>query len=312
MYDNKKNADQDSDSLYVTNQPDIVAHGKHCYKTYPTIVNNIPQEKNHYDSSLLNFAKVDNTLASAQRAIGESSNLAQVCLTYTYNFKNTKYSDYICILATLAQAAIDSAKRSFDVDIPSEIKRIKTDINIKENKYPAFWLVIRRGFNREKINPHLICPMNNVYNVRPQQYHPTTPTLPMSDFFVKYSLNMDRRISKKVEALIEKYSLSLIQRQVDEDEDLKDNSQYLLLCENFDNLIEDIRRLTLPNKYIGLMSWLLDRAFIITPAMNENVQSNLNRNKSLLLKVLYTVNPEALLKCFCKNVYTPAISGVRN
>jgi len=48
------------------------------------------------------FSDMDNNLAQAQRAIGESSNLAQIALTYTYNFSDKKYSDYVCILSVLA------------------------------------------------------------------------------------------------------------------------------------------------------------------------------------------------------------------
>ena len=59
-------------------------------------------EKNSYDYSLENFAHIDNNLSAAQLAIGESSNLAQVCLTYTYNFEDQKYIDYVCILSVLA------------------------------------------------------------------------------------------------------------------------------------------------------------------------------------------------------------------
>ena len=92
----------DSDSIYTTNQPDIVAHAKYCVEHYPTIENNIPKESNHYDNTMLDKAIVDNKLAAANLAIGESSNLAQLCLTYTYNFDDIKYYHYTCILSVLA------------------------------------------------------------------------------------------------------------------------------------------------------------------------------------------------------------------
>lgn len=54
----------------------------------------------------------------------------------------------------------------------------------------------------------------------------------------------------------------------------------------------------------GLMSWLIDRAFLITP----NIQSNKNKtdrktneNKALLLKVLYDINSQNVLQIFSKN-----------
>ena len=65
-------------------------------------MNEIKPEKNIYDYSLKNYAVIDNALTSAQLAIGESSNVAQLCLTYTYNFDDRKYYESACILAVLA------------------------------------------------------------------------------------------------------------------------------------------------------------------------------------------------------------------
>ena len=68
-------------------------------------MNNIPKSKNKYDNTMLNYALIDNKLASAQLAIGESSNLAQLALSYSYNFDDKKYIDYVCILSVIAQVA---------------------------------------------------------------------------------------------------------------------------------------------------------------------------------------------------------------
>ena len=65
-------------------------------------MNNIPKSKNKYDNTMLNHALIDNKLASAQLAIGESSNLAQLALSYSYNFDDQKYNDYVCILSVVA------------------------------------------------------------------------------------------------------------------------------------------------------------------------------------------------------------------
>ena len=298
--DRNNGSDQDSDSIYCTNQVDIANYAKHCYTKYPTIVNNIPKEKNSYNNTLLNYSNIDNNLAAAQLAIGESSNLAQICLTYTYNFPDQKYQDYVCILSVLAQVAIDNAKRKFDIDITEEIKRIKKDMNIKENGYPAFWTIIRKDFNKNKVNKDLICPMNYIFNVEVGKFRSSATTLPMSAFFIKYEMDDNKRKSKKVEELIQKYSLDLFNYNIDEDDE-----NYLLLRSDYDKLIEDIRMTYISNNYLGLMSWLLDRAFLITPNIksnNKNIISTINTNKSILLKVLYDVNSKALLKCFSRNI----------
>ena len=95
-------SDFDSDSIYTTNQSDIVTHAQYCYKNHKTIVNNIPKSSKTYSNTMKDFATVDNSLAKAQVAIGSSSNLAQCCLTYTFNYNDQKYRDYVCILAVLA------------------------------------------------------------------------------------------------------------------------------------------------------------------------------------------------------------------
>ena len=94
--------DFDSDSGYVTNQKDIVDCAKTCYLKYPTIVNNIPKDKNKYTNDIENYSKIDNKLSHAQSAIGGASNIAQIAETYMYNFDDKKYADYVCILSVLA------------------------------------------------------------------------------------------------------------------------------------------------------------------------------------------------------------------
>lgn len=214
--DRNNGSDQDSDSIYVTNQVDIVKYAAYCYLHYFTIVNNIPKEKNHYDYSLENYAAIDNNLAAAQRAIGESSNLAQLDLTYTYNFEDQKYKDYICILSVLAQVAIDNAKRRFDIDLNGEIARIKADMEIDKHNYPEFWKKIQKKNKKKKkkdkeivINNDLICPMNWLCNLNIRIYKSRKSTLPMKHFFVQHDPDKDRRKSMEVESLIQDYSLSL-------------------------------------------------------------------------------------------------------
>ena len=71
----------------------------------------------------------------------------------------------------------------FAINISDEISRIKKDINVKENGYPSFWPVIRKGFNPKSINPKLKCPMNSLYNLKFQRFRSQSSTLPMEYFF---------------------------------------------------------------------------------------------------------------------------------
>ena len=124
------------------------------------------------------------------------------------------------------QVAIDNAKRRFDIDLTEEISRIKKDMNIKENGYPSFWSVIRKDFNKKRISNNLVCPMNYIFDIEVGKYRNSASTLPMNNFFIKHDAELDRRKSKKVEELIQKYSLSLYENNIDSEEE---NEKYLLL-----------------------------------------------------------------------------------
>ncbi len=297
VQDRLNGCDWDSDQVFVTNQYDIAEYAKYCYINHPTIVNNIPKEKNHYDLSMYNHAVIDNNLAKAQMAIGESSNLAQLALTYGYSFTDKSYDDYVCILSVIAQAAIDNAKRTYDIDLNSEIRRIKSELDVKTNGYPRFWLYVNYNIPKTKINHNLQCPMNILFDYKPPKIRSTESTLPMCYFYNYYPLQDDRRKSKKVEALIEDYGLRIQQNAVNDTED------DLILREDFDRMIESIKQIYISKNYLGLYSWLIDRAFHLTPSVNgktKKIKARTEKNKALLLKTLYIVNPTNLLKIFEK------------
>ena len=120
----------------------------------------------------------------------------------------------------------------------------------------------------------------------------------MSEFFEPVPLDSDRKKSKKVEKMIEKYSLSVYKYNIGEG-----NEEYLVLQYNFFKLVEDIRAMYISRNYKSLMAWLINRAFLITPGIQCNqktIKTKLNKNRSLLLKTLYTVNPDLFLECFTK------------
>lgn len=297
--DRNNGSDMDSDSIYTTNQADIVLHAKNCKEKYLTIVNNIPKDSNVYDSTMKDFARLDNKLASSQLDIGESSNLAQLAQTYDCTFDEQKYKDYVCILSVLAQIAIDSAKRLFDVDVGSEIKRIKKDMDVENNKYPAFWKVIRRDFKEKNINYNLVCPMNYLYNLKLDQFRSNESTIPIQYFFKKFEIEKNRKTCKKVEEIIEMYMNKYYSTISSENED-----SYFLLKMDFDNMIQDIKKVYVSKNYIGLFSWLIDRAFCVSISQKQNqykLKSKIKKRKSILIKALYDINSANLLKCFSEN-----------
>lgn len=298
-----------------------MACAKKCYNNYPTIVNNIPKEKNTYNNTLENFAKIDNNLASYQNAIGVSSNLAQICLTYSYNYPDKKYEDYICLLSVLAQVAIDNAKRSYDIDLNAEIELIKENMDIQEHGYPLFYADVQnkkricvdpkkkkrkqpKKFNKAVINYNLNCPMNCIGSLDVRKNNTGRGSvIPIEEFIIPYKISESdrRRKARAVEDLIEKYSsmlfdyyqLSYANKDVDD--------EYILLKSDFEDMINEIKHIGLSKNYEGLISWLINRAFVIGSGVKSKIDimdSKVNKNKSLLLKVLYDINPKCFMNCF--------------
>ena len=172
-------------------------------------------------------------------------------------------------------------------------------MDIQQHGYPKFWLNIRRDFNKDKINYKLSCPMNMLSEIKFPEFAMKKGVLPMSYFYNQYQLDGNRRKSKKVEGLIEKYALGLYVSHMNNDD------EYFLLRSDFEDMVEDIRQMYISKEYLGLMSWLVNRAFCITPNMQAQsrvIQSKINKNKSILLKTLYSVNPNNLLEIFSKNI----------
>lgn len=143
--------------------------------------------------------------------------------------------------------------------------------------------------------------MNAVHSLSIGRAEYKNDVIPINDFFIKHENIETQKKSKAIEKLIEKYSFEITDYQKNENK--KDQNDYLLLRSDYEDMLEDIRRISMPSKYVGLMSWLIDRCFAITPNMIRNrdkIQSKLSKNRPLLLKILYDLNPKMFLKCFKK------------
>lgn len=176
-----------------------------------------------------------------------------------------------------------------------EIARIKADIGVDETGYPEFWSVIRPDFSADKINHELKCPMNYVFNIPFKRFRRKTQVIEVKDFLVKHELKTDRRKSRKVEDMIEKFALEVYKFRTNESDS---DESLLVLREDFDQMIETIRSMYISKEYAGLMYWLLHRGLVI--GKNHNNVSKLYKNRSILLATLYAVNPQVFLSCFTK------------
>ena len=195
-------------------------------------------------------------------------------------------------------------------------------MNLEDNGLPYFWLVTKRDKRkartdverkardkankeriRKNIEPSLDCPMNYLYRLRFDRTDYEIPSIGMEHFWIKHDICNGRRNSKKVEDLIQDYSLKLYHYNASEE---RDDSDYLLLKDDFEKMISDIRKIYISRNYLGMMSWLINRAFGIGDGVRRNMNqmdSRLSKNRALLLKALYTVSPEVFLQCFSKSVH---------
>lgn len=145
-------ADFDSDFVLVTNQPTVVKMVRRCVDHYPTIVNELQESGITYNNTKADYAKMDSTFAKSQMGIGESSNIAQLAITYAWteinNFRSdddriAELQEVSTIMAVIAQVLIDSCKRLYEVDGMAEVKRI--------SKLECMQMVEQDPFNEDKM-----------------------------------------------------------------------------------------------------------------------------------------------------------------
>lgn len=163
IQDRGNGLDEDTDFLYCTTNKTIVEACKKAQE-YPTIVNNFKPSKKTYNNTPVDLAKVDNGLQASQKAIGTSSNVAQLFLSQYWNLYEAKISaqtmiDNVAILSVLAQVAVDSAKRAYEVgDLSSnalnkEIARLRKEL--PSSAKPTFWQYTSSAFENKEIEKKL-------------------------------------------------------------------------------------------------------------------------------------------------------------
>ena len=176
VQDRHNGMDEDLDFTYTTNNKFMV-DACEIAQLFPTIVNGFEKESKKYKYTMENLAIVDNNLQSSQKAIGTSSNLAQIYMTQYWNVINfindrncnadlnislkqvaNDMLDKVCILSVLAQVAVDSSKRKFivgngDDGLNSEISRLRKELLNKEK--PLFWQYSSISYNKKEIEKRI-------------------------------------------------------------------------------------------------------------------------------------------------------------
>ena len=324
IQDRANGCDFDSDFFFVTNNDVMVQSAKIAYQKYPTIVNKLKESGLTYKNNLKEYARMDNKFAKSRIGIGESSNLAQLAMTYYWTEPTKELYDNFVILSVLAQVIIDGCKREYEVDALDEIKRIKRmdcmnryreyvdeDGNTKKQKidFPEFMRYTRtisytkNGKELERseidqqvdklnnrISSYYICPMNALQIVL-NEINPNSQrnAIPVKEFIVKVSGKANQKQMDKITSYAKE--LELLSKDNMSDDDI------IAYTQRFDEILKDLRKMKIKNP--KTMSRLIEIALNTTNMGRSKEYSRYTRN---LLNLLYNMDKNAFLQNFRKKV----------
>lgn len=317
--------DFDSDFAFVTNQPEMVKAARIAYREFPTVVNKVPESGISYDNTMTEYANMDIKMQNAQKAIGGSSDTAQLAQSYywsnvnrnIYNEDTQQYYENTVILAVCAQLAIDGCKKVFAVDVNDDIKRIRSQECMKKKKdYPIFmkWTHeipvtkngkeraqndIKRDRNRikQRIDENIICPMNwlqecldKIQGADKTGYNDTV------EYYIKIPGAANNKQMSKIRKIIEEYD-GYTKRIILLIQDSPENDDYyeLLLMKTEDVLGKisglKITKLTM-NRLLGSVlgvDWGVNNAYKYKEA-SKYIRKTMN--------ILYRINKKMFLENF--------------
>lgn len=187
--------DVDSDFVYVTNQPDLAELAKLAYTEYPTIINDVTElGSSDYHFTLKDYATMDNSISDAQESIGTSTDVAQLALSYYYdgNIEDKKLQECFIILSVIGQISIDLAKKTFDIDVVKEIRRIRNLPCMKKKYVPKFFANTKKSRNNKDFGKGKVqamnCPMDIMARLIDDKVIPYAPRHP-HEFLLRDLLN---------------------------------------------------------------------------------------------------------------------------
>lgn len=290
IQDRANSMDFDSDFLLVSNNLTLVKLAKKCYTEYKTIVNNIGKNPVKYNNTAEDKAKIDKNFAILQRIVGESTNLAQVALSYYWSEKEKDnvdeeqlkvFYDSFVILSVLAQVAIDSVKREFDINLIQSLKAIRKKMIVE--KLPKFFKEIQKLQDKKskhkrdtEVDNTIKCPMNYVYDILNNSIESIKGK--HGDDICKYLYDYETKGANykqrdKIIKLSENASKLVI----------KINNKDELAEDDFNKLLEELRALRIGKNTFGLL-------FRMCFNGDEKV-----KNSMVLLNILYQRNRDNFL-----------------
>ena len=321
IQDRANGCDFDSDFFFVTNNEVMVRSAKTAYENFPTVVNKLNESGLTYQNTMKEYARMDNKFAKSRIGIGESSNLAQLAMTYYWTEKSKELYDNFVILAVLAQVIIDGCKREYEVDAIEEIKRIKKlpcmrqyvevrdkngDIKNVKRDFPMFMKytkkiqytkngkerdhsIIKEEKNKLKsrISNTYDCPMNDLQEALSNvKFISSTNTIPTVNFIKQVNGEANRRQINKIVSYAQE--LELMTKENMDEEDLA------LYCNRYEEMLHDLRKMKIKNP--KTINRLIEIALNTSTMGRKKEYFRYTRN---LLKLLHDANIELFLSNFC-------------
>ena len=316
--------DFDSDFNFTTNQPQMVEAARIAYRDYPTVVNDIPESGKTYVNDIKEYAKMDSAMQTAQRAIGGSSDSAQLAQSYMWSkVARGEYDDEylqlyhnVVILAVLAQCAIDGIKRQYAVDPNDEIARIRDmDCMKKKRDYPLFMKythkipTTKNGIERpyeeikkerhkveKRINKKIVCPMNYLQkHLDKIQGANRDASIDTYEFFIKTKGKANNRQMSKIRLLVEEYD-KFVRNKIIYSDDVDGNYEEISIKTK--ELFEQIKKMKISG---ATMNRLIETCLGVMGSANTDTQYNeASKYITRTFNVLYQTNKEQFLSNFKK------------
>ena len=290
--------DEDSDFVFVTNQPEITELARKAYIEYPTIINAVDELKSsEYHFRLEDYATMDNKIADAQAAIGMSTDAAQLALSYYYNegMESQELKECFIILSVIGQIAIDLAKKEFDIDVKKEIQRIKNLSFMKDKPIPKFYADNKKARNNKDFGKRvekLNCPMDIMAGIIDKKiiaYSARVYHEPVQKLFNRDILGSGNRYAKE--------------RFIDEAEQYNSAISKLESFARENNISKDILyqlKSKQTNRFLQKIKKKMDQETVFQLMVYAFKDEN-SDIRTTILNMLYQTHKELLLNCFVKN-----------
>ena len=121
----------------------------------------------------------------------------------------------------------------------------------------------------------------------------------IEEFVNEYPTPRLEATSKKVIKILNKLNFNVYENYKSVNVYETDYENLIILESDFEDCVKDLKKLKLGTKYKALISWLVSTTFKASECDIKGIKQ-LNKNKCLLLRVLYEISPETVINVFKK------------